>query len=114
MRTLTAAAGARRAAATFAVAAVALVAAGCGGGGGETSATGGAAIFADSGCANCHSFDAAGANGRVGPDLDESTLDVAAVVEKVRTGGGGMPAFDDLTDRQRKAVAEYVVGERGR
>jgi mono/diheme cytochrome c family protein len=107
------AADARRGAATVAALA-ALVAAGCGGGGGgETAATDGPAIFADSGCANCHGFDAAGANGRVGPDLDDSTLGVAAVVEKVRSGGGGMPAFDDLTDQQLEALAEYVVNERG-
>lgn len=102
----------RVAAAAVAVAAIAL-AAGCGGGGGETAATDGPTIFADSGCANCHGFDAANASGRVGPDLDESTMDVDAVVEKVRSGGGGMPAFGELTDAQLETLAEYVVGERG-
>lgn len=101
----------RRVAATAAV--LALAASGCGGGGGETAATDGAGIFADSGCANCHGFDAANANGRVGPDLDESTLSVDEVAEKVRSGGGGMPAFGELTDEQLQTLAKYLVGERG-
>jgi mono/diheme cytochrome c family protein len=32
----------------------------------------GKTVFADNGCANCHTFKAAGATGTVGPDLDKA------------------------------------------
>jgi cytochrome c oxidase subunit 2 len=38
------------------------------GGGGATA---GKAVFTENGCASCHTFRPAGANGKVGPDLDE-------------------------------------------
>jgi len=47
-----------------------------GGAGGTTSTTGGAndgkSLFASSGCASCHTLAAAGATGKVGPDLDKA------------------------------------------
>jgi len=101
--------------AALAAAATVALAVGCGGGGGgDTAATDGPTIFADSGCANCHSFAAADANGRVGPDLDDSTLTEEEVVAKVRDGGGGMPSFGELSEAQLQALAEFVVGQRGR
>lgn len=106
-------AGARVAAIVATGAAAILLAAGCGGAK-ETTAADGPTIFADSGCANCHSFAAADANGRVGPDLDDSTLTVEEVADKVRDGGGGMPSFSNLTDEQLRELAEFVVEERGR
>lgn len=102
------------AAAILAVAGAAvLLAAGCGGAK-ETAAADGPTIYADSGCANCHRLDIAGSNGKVGPDLDDSDMTVDQVAAKVRDGGGGMPSFDNLTDEQLQALAEYVVGEPGR
>jgi mono/diheme cytochrome c family protein len=38
----------------------------------EGNATAGKKVFADNGCASCHTFAAAGATGTVGPDLDEA------------------------------------------
>ena len=35
-------------------------------------AASGKKVFADSGCGGCHTFKAAGASGKVGPDLDEA------------------------------------------
>jgi cytochrome c oxidase subunit II len=36
------------------------------------NAAAGKKVFADSGCGGCHTFKAAGTNGKVGPDLDEA------------------------------------------
>ncbi|MBD0290809.1 MAG: cytochrome c [Thermoleophilia bacterium] len=85
-------------------------------GGGTTGETGGGdaargeQVFAQSGCANCHTLKAAGASGTVGPNLDELKPDEEAVVEQVTNGGNGMPAFgDQLTPDEIAAVAAFVV-----
>jgi mono/diheme cytochrome c family protein len=73
----------------------------------------GAPIFAQS-CASCHTLAAADANGQVGPNLDDSKLDVDAVVAQVENGGGGMPSFKGtLQPDQIQAVAAYVTAVRG-
>lgn len=73
----------------------------------------GEAIFAQS-CAGCHTLAAAGASGTVGPNLDDTSLDQAAIAEKIRAGGGGMPSFGgQLEQTQIDAVAEYVAGAAG-
>lgn len=67
-----------------------------------------------SNCASCHTFSAAGSSGTIGPDLDESAADQAAIEEQIRNGGGGMPAFgDQLTDEQIEALAAWIVENRG-
>jgi mono/diheme cytochrome c family protein len=49
----------------------------------------------------------------VGPDLDTSTADEAAVVTQVTNGGGGMPPFSgSLSEQQIADVAAYVVSAR--
>jgi cytochrome c551/c552 len=40
--------------------------------GGGGNATAGKAVFASNGCASCHTFKPAGANGTIGPDLDSA------------------------------------------
>ena len=61
-------------------------------------------------CALCHTLQAAGAQGTVGPSLDELKPDKARVLEAVRKGLGVMPPFaDKLTQQQIEAVAEYVA-----
>ena len=40
------------------------------GGGGGGNAAAGKAVFASNGCASCHTFKPAGANGTIGPNLD--------------------------------------------
>ncbi|WP_019142838.1 c-type cytochrome [Noviherbaspirillum massiliense] len=59
-------------------------------------------------CAVCHTLRHAGANGEVGPDLDELRPDASRVEKAVRTGIGQMPAFTGLTDAQVKLLANYV------
>src|SRR5690606_26090379 len=46
-------------------------------------------------CAVCHTLEAAGATGTIGPSLDELKPDKARVLEAVRTGIGVMPRFAD-------------------
>ena len=82
-----------------------------GGGGGDAAA--GEAIFVEN-CGSCHTLEEAGTSGTVGPNLDESTLDAAAVVEQVTNGGGAMPAFGgQLSDEEIQNVAAFVVASQG-
>ena len=73
-------------------------------------AAAGEAVFASAGCGGCHTLEAAGASGAVGPNLDEAKPDAALVVERVTNGSGVMPAFGDQLDEQQiQDVAAYVV-----
>jgi mono/diheme cytochrome c family protein len=64
-------------------------------------------------CASCHTLAAAGSSGTIGPNLDESPADQAAIAEQIRNGGGQMPAFgDQLTDEQIQALATWVAENR--
>ena len=73
-------------------------------------ATAGAEIFAASGCGSCHTLEAAGASGTIGPNLDEAQPDAELVVERVTNGMGPMPSFaDSLSEEQINDVAAYVV-----
>lgn len=61
-------------------------------------------------CALCHTLQAAGATGAVGPSLDEIKPDKARVVATVREGIGVMPSFEGkLSDEQIEAVAAFVA-----
>ena len=78
----------------------------------ETTTAAGRDVFVAN-CSSCHTFQDAGATGAIGPDLDQSSLDEAAVESQVRNGGGGMPAFEgQLSDDEIAAVSGYVVAER--
>jgi mono/diheme cytochrome c family protein len=82
--------------------------------GGEGDAEAGAAVFADNGCGNCHTLEAAGSTGTTGPNLDDLQPDFDTVVEQVTNGGGAMPAFGDmLSEQQINDVAAYVVESTG-
>ena len=91
-----------------------------GGAGGDTGDAGddaeggasadGEAVFSDN-CGSCHTLSAAGTSGSVGPNLDDTSLDAAAIEAIVRDGSGSMPGFDgDLSDAEITAVAEFVAG----
>ena len=111
------------------VGALALLAAGCGGDdsssgaeetapattqttGGETGdAANGKTVFATAGCGGCHTFEAAGSSGSVGPNLDDASPSFDAVVTQVTNGGGAMPAFgDELSEQEIRDVAAFVSG----
>ena len=87
--------------------------------GGDTDTGGeealdGAAIFAEAGCGSCHTLEAAGASGTIGPNLDESQPDRGLVIDRVTNGKGAMPSFSDsLSEQQIAAVADYVASSSG-
>jgi outer membrane protein assembly factor BamB/cytochrome c553 len=84
-----------------------------GGGGGGGGAIDGKQVFT-SNCGSCHTLNAAGTSGNVGPNLDQLKPDQATVEQQVRNGGGGMPAFAGvLSDAQITAVAMYVAENAG-
>jgi mono/diheme cytochrome c family protein len=96
----------------LALIATAAVAAGCGG---DPEPPAGAArageqVFAEAGCGGCHTLAAADARGQVGPNLDTLRPGFEQVVNKVREGGDGMPAFASrLPAREIESVAAYVA-----
>jgi len=74
----------------------------------------GKAVFASAGCGACHTLAAAGANGKVGPNLDDAKPDAAQFVDVVAHGKGGMPPYKGrLTDEQVRDVAAYVAQAAG-
>jgi len=76
--------------------------------GGDAAA--GEEVWAANGCGTCHVLEAAGSNGNIGPNLDDSEPDTELVVERVTNGAGAMPSFkDDLSEQQIADVAAYVV-----
>jgi cytochrome c553 len=82
-----------------------------GDGGGDAAA--GEAVFTAN-CGSCHTLEEAGTTGAVGPKLDESTLDLDAVVAQVENGGGGMPPFGgQLSEEEIANVAAFVVASQG-
>lgn len=73
-------------------------------------AAAGKAVFASAGCGSCHTLEAAGSSGAVGPNLDQAKPDAKLVVERVTNGSGVMPAFEgQLSDTEIQDVAAYVV-----
>ena len=65
-------------------------------------------------CAACHTLQAAGAAGTVGPSLDELKPDRQRVLEAVRKGVGIMPAFGErLSKDEIEAVAAFVAKAAG-
>ncbi len=76
----------------------------------EGDATNGAKIYASAGCGGCHTMEAAGSSGSVGPNLDDAKPDFGLVVDRVTNGQGAMPAFaDSLSEQEIADVAQYVV-----
>ena len=66
-------------------------------------------------CSSCHTLQAAGATGQVGPNLDQLKPSEEVAQRQVENGGGVMPAFKGtLTDAQIAAVAKYVADNAGR
>lgn len=69
----------------------------------------GAALFTQN-CAGCHVLTAAKSTGAVGPNLDTTTLDVAAITTQIENGKGAMPGFSGtLSAEEIDALAEYVA-----
>ena len=82
--------------------------------GGDAAAADGKSIFSEN-CASCHALAAAGANGTIGPNLDDPKRPYGAVREQVANGGSGMPAFKGrLTDAEIDAVSRFVASNAGK
>jgi mono/diheme cytochrome c family protein len=85
-----------------------------GGGGAQGGPAAGEEVFATAGCGGCHTLEAAGSSGTVGPNLDESKPDFDLVVDRVTNGQGAMPSFkDQLSAQDIDNVAAYVVQSTG-
>jgi mono/diheme cytochrome c family protein len=95
-----------------------LTAAGCGGKGSSSSSSGdkaagsgtpGEKVFSTAGCANCHTMEAAGAKGTIGPNLDVLRPNEQTVKRQVTNGGNGMPSFKSkLSPTEIQQVAAFV------
>jgi mono/diheme cytochrome c family protein len=80
---------------------------------GQQTAANGQEVFTQN-CANCHALKAAGANGQVGPNLDQLRPSADLVRTQTENGGGAMPAFKGkLSPEQIQAVADYVAENAG-
>jgi mono/diheme cytochrome c family protein len=67
-------------------------------------------VFASAGCGGCHTLEAAGSSGSVGPNLDEAKPDMQLAIDRVTNGSGAMPSFkDQLSEQEIADVAAYVV-----
>ncbi len=76
----------------------------------EGNAAAGETVWASAGCGGCHTLDAAGSSGNVGPNLDDAKPDAGLVTDRVTNGMGAMPAFaDQLSKKQIADVVAYVV-----
>ena len=65
-------------------------------------------------CATCHTLQAAGAEGQVGPVLDELRPDAARVLRALKAGIGVMPSYAErMSDSDMKAVASFVAHAAG-
>lgn len=65
-------------------------------------------------CAVCHTLQAAGAEGQVGPVLDELKPDAARVLRALKGGIGVMPSYAErMTEKDMEAVARFVAQATG-
>ena len=60
-------------------------------------------------CSVCHTLKDAGANGAIGPVLDELKPDAQRIAKALRNGIGQMPSYvGSLSEAQILALAQYV------
>ena len=61
-------------------------------------------------CGGCHTLKAAGTRGKKGPNLADESSSYSDLVDRIKHGGEGMPAFDrTLTIPQIRSIASFVV-----
>ena len=72
------------------------------------NAAAGKSLFVST-CAACHTLKAAGAQGTLGPNLDEKKPPVSLIIDRVTHGKGVMPSFaGQLSAKQIADVAAFV------
>ena len=60
-------------------------------------------------CGTCHTLQAAGSNGEIGPSLDMIKPQISQIINAVTNGIGVMPAWEEtLTIDEIEAVAYYI------
>ena len=60
-------------------------------------------------CGTCHSLQAAGSEGQIGPNLDMLKPQVQQIISAVTNGIGVMPPWEGiLTEKEIEAVAYYI------
>ncbi|MFN4118647.1 c-type cytochrome [Acidovorax sp.] len=65
-------------------------------------------------CAVCHTLQAAGAEGQVGPVLDELKPDAGRVLRALKNGIGSMPSYSErMSEKDMQAVARFVAQATG-
>jgi mono/diheme cytochrome c family protein len=64
-------------------------------------------LFVDN-CGTCHTLEAAGTDGSIGPNLDEAQVDEQDVLETIAEGPGQMPS-NLVTGEDARAVAKFVA-----
>ena len=61
-------------------------------------------------CGVCHSLEAAGAKGVIGPDLDALKPDARRIRTAIAQGVGAMPAYaEQLTDPEVTALVDFIT-----
>jgi mono/diheme cytochrome c family protein len=67
-------------------------------------------LLFESTCGTCHVLADARTSGTIGPNLDESKPSLGKAITQITNGGGGMPPFKgQLTQKQIRALAQYIV-----
>ena len=63
-------------------------------------------------CGTCHTLQAAGSNGDIGPNLDMIKPQISQIISAVTNGIGVMPPWEGiLSEQQRRDVVSYVAFE---
>jgi cbb3-type cytochrome c oxidase subunit III len=72
-------------------------------------------LLFESNCGTCHVLADAGTSGTIGPNLDQAKPSLQKAITQITNGGGGMPAFKgQLTEKQIRALAQYLVRVTGK
>jgi cbb3-type cytochrome c oxidase subunit III len=72
-------------------------------------------LLFESNCGSCHTLADAGTSGAVGPNLDQAKPSLQKAITQITNGGGGMPPFKgQLSEKQIRALAQYLVRVTGR
>lgn len=67
-------------------------------------------VFIESGCGSCHALAATGAQGTVGPNLDQVKLTAAEIFNWVRNGKGAMPSYKgQLSQKELADLAAFLA-----
>jgi mono/diheme cytochrome c family protein len=70
----------------------------------------GKGVFAQAGCGNCHTLEAAGSTGAIGPVLDGRSPNYQVILEQVIAGGGGMPSYGGtLSAEEIQDVVAFTI-----